>query len=150
MKCHNVAPLLSAYVDHELTGSEMAMVTDHLETCTRCRFEVDRLFAVKSSVARLQSLAPPDGMESRLQRAVFTRPVIGRATWAFVGVLTATSIAAAFLAVRLAGPGVTPEQPIAHERSHEFEIAADRAYLSGSDPIGGGVPAVTVSYAGGD
>jgi anti-sigma factor RsiW len=150
MKCRHIAPLLSAYVDQELHVSDMAEVRQHIETCTRCRFDADRLSVVKMSVSRLQSLNPPEGMESRLHEAVFTRPAVGRATWAFLGVLAASSIAATLLATNLSVPPAPAAQPIVHTRTHEFEIAADKAYLSGSDPLGGGMPAVTVSYAGGN
>ena len=149
MKCRNYSSLLSAYVDCELSSAEMSDVRDHLAVCTTCQFEVERLAGLKRSLSGLKMFDPPVGMESRLRDAVFSTPRVSRNTWTLVGLLAASSVAGAYLAVHLAARPAIPEQPVAQQTNHDLQVAADRAYLGGSDPISGGASVVSVSYAGG-
>ena len=149
MKCRNFSTLLSAYVDRELSSTEMSEVREHLADCTTCQFEAERLAGLKRSLAGLKMFDPPVGMESRLRQAVFSSPRISRNTWTLVGLLAASSVAGAYFAVHLAARPPLPERPVAQQTNHDLQIAADRTYLSGSDPMSGGASVVSVSYAGG-
>lgn len=150
MNCRTATPLLSAYVDQELSALDSAAVADHLATCTACQFECERIESVRDGLRGMLTVSPPVGLESRLQSSVFnnSRRVSNR--YMAFGLIAASSMAAAFLAVQLAGkPEAVPDQPIAHQSTQELDMAANSAYLNGSDPMGGGVPVVTVGYAGG-
>lgn len=59
------APLLSAYVDGELEGEELARVEDHLATSAEARREVERLRAFNRATAGLRLReAPPEDWEA--------------------------------------------------------------------------------------
>lgn len=149
MNCKNVLPLLSAYVDRELSGSESLAVREHLRQCPTCQCEADTLHGVKSQLTRLSSVTPPAGIEARLQRSVFDRKSDRVQKLAIGALVAATSMAAALFAIHLSEKP-SPSQLTAKKdpSSHALDAAADRAYLSGNDPISGSVPVVTVSYAG--
>lgn len=53
MKCPNHEQL-SAYIDEELTRSEMQIIGEHLKDCLSCRIEVDRL---EKLVAKIRVLS---------------------------------------------------------------------------------------------
>lgn len=70
MNCTSVRNLLSAYLDSELSGSEMQRVRAHLEECAACRAECDGLREVKSLLRGLPPCCAPEGMEERLKAAL--------------------------------------------------------------------------------
>ena len=43
MNCGRVSNQLSAYLDRELTGTEMLQIRSHLTECDRCRSEHEAL-----------------------------------------------------------------------------------------------------------
>lgn len=149
MTCRAVSRLLSAYVDQELFGNELTMVQEHLATCAVCQFEQARIASLRDKLRSLEPVCVPIGLETRL-RAGLTRgrPVATR-PWVVCGLVAASGIAAAFLAVFVAGRTDVPDRPVAQQTSPTWEVASDSAYLGGSDPVGGGVPVVTVGYARG-
>lgn len=150
MNCRTATPLLSAFVDQELSALDSAAVAAHIATCTTCQFECERIESVRDGLRAMRTVAPPVGLESRLQASVFGNSRRVSSRYVAFGLIAASSMAAAFLAVQLAGkPQVLPDQPIAHQSTQELDVAANSAYLNGSDPMGGGVPVVTVGYAGG-
>lgn len=66
MICKAVQPLLSAYLDRELTGEEMYRVRDHLDRCSACNTELENLRSLKRLLGSLSDPEPPRGLESRL------------------------------------------------------------------------------------
>jgi anti-sigma factor RsiW len=58
MKCAQALPLLSGYVDQELSVDEMRRVAGHLETCRSCEAELRGLQEAKSLLGTLSSPRP--------------------------------------------------------------------------------------------
>lgn len=73
MKEHEEAELLSAYVDGELAGEELARAQSHLESCQACRLDMESLRYAKRMLSRAPRRAmPPEliaGIEQRLEPA---------------------------------------------------------------------------------
>src|SRR5689334_18972477 len=61
MKCAQALPLLSGYMDQELTVDEMRRVAAHLESCRSCEAELRRLEQTQSLLGTLASPHPPEG-----------------------------------------------------------------------------------------
>jgi anti-sigma factor RsiW len=59
MNCGRVSNQLSAYLDRELTGSEMLQIRSHLSDCDRCRAEYEALGRMKTMLGALRSAEPP-------------------------------------------------------------------------------------------
>lgn len=51
-----------AFVDHTLAPNERAEVERHLETCPRCRQEIDELTLLCRDLAQLPKAAPSEGL----------------------------------------------------------------------------------------
>ncbi len=149
MTCHHASSLLSAYLDRELPGVESLAVREHLRECPSCRAESEALASVKLVLGNLKVPEPTAGVEARLHRAVFVSNRRPSGQLAVMGLVALSSAAAAFLAIRLSTPVQQPVKPVATASHSELQRPADDAYIWGTDPLGGGVPAVTVGYAGG-
>lgn len=149
MTCQSTEKLLSAYVDQELMGFELASVEAHVRHCPKCQFELEQIEALKSRLAEVASVAAPVDLEARLRATLDKGNSRSFRPLTVVGLVAASGLAAAFLAVQLAGRAPEPAQPIAQQANHKWEVAADSAYLNGSDPLGGGTPVVAVGYARG-
>lgn len=54
--------LISAYLDGELRGSELAQLADHLSRCGRCSVELEKMQFVRSAVRSLPVLELPEGI----------------------------------------------------------------------------------------
>jgi anti-sigma factor RsiW len=54
--------LISAYLDGELRGSELAQLLDHLSGCGKCSVELERTQFVRSAVRSLPVLELPEGV----------------------------------------------------------------------------------------
>ncbi len=99
MNCQNAQNSLSAYLDRELPGDQMIAVRSHVEYCNECQAELEELRSVKSGLASLPVFEPRESFADDVLRMVRDD---GRqpATMPF-GVMLATSVAAAVLAVLL-------------------------------------------------
>jgi anti-sigma factor RsiW len=61
MTCHDVEPLLSAYVDQELPADDFRTLSRHLALCQSCAGQRDALSGVKSVLhAQPRPSLPPD------------------------------------------------------------------------------------------
>ena len=58
MNCRRVVSLMSAYVDAELTGTEMLAIRRHISGCAECAEEYESVRFVKHTVSRLSVVAP--------------------------------------------------------------------------------------------
>lgn len=67
MGCHRVRNHLSAYLDRELTGSEMLEIREHIRWCEECRGEYHTLLRVKSLVNSLPELTPSPEVMNKLR-----------------------------------------------------------------------------------
>ena len=145
MNCKKVQPLLSAYVDQELTGADSLAVRDHLRTCAVCQYEADQIQSLKGMMS-LKPVAIPDGLEARLNKAVFGRKDESINRIAVGAILAATSMAATLLAIHFAGNTVKTDDVQLSKRSSQrhLEPVADPAYSYSNDPV-----LVTIGNTGG-
>ena len=58
MNCRRVVNLMSAFVDGELTGTEMLTIRRHIGDCPECARERESLRATKLALARLRTVRP--------------------------------------------------------------------------------------------
>jgi hypothetical protein len=67
MKCETNGKTLSAYVDGALQGSERRVASDHIASCARCRWEVQRMSLIRRSLRTLPVRTTPVELTSKLQ-----------------------------------------------------------------------------------
>lgn len=60
MNCRCVTNLMSAFVDGELTGTEMLEIRRHIGQCSDCRDEYESLKMTKLAIGRLRPVEPRD------------------------------------------------------------------------------------------
>jgi hypothetical protein len=70
MDCEKIIPLLSAYIDKELSAEEMAVVEQHLPLCPDCARKLEESKAVAGAARSLGEVAPPAAFSQRLRKAV--------------------------------------------------------------------------------
>ncbi len=70
MTCTQTQNMISAYMDKELSGIEMQIVSQHLRQCPDCSTEYQQMLAMKRMMARLQGPAPSADFEQKLFAAV--------------------------------------------------------------------------------
>lgn len=71
MRCHQIQPLLSAFLDEHLDPGERYRVQQHLRDCFQCRQKYEALVKVRSLLRNLPTPQPkPDFWKLALQRAV--------------------------------------------------------------------------------
>ncbi len=64
MDCGRAEELLSAYLDNEISTSDLIELENHLEKCDRCRNELDQYRKLKNSSSQIKLADPPgDSME---------------------------------------------------------------------------------------
>ena len=68
--CEEFAPLLSAFVDGELTENERAEVLAHVSGCAACRARLDELFALRDALGALEEPEVPADLTARVMAAV--------------------------------------------------------------------------------
>ena len=66
MNCNTAQRLLSAYVDSELSMSEMDRVRKHVQDCDCCRYEEEDLRRLKSILTSTPIVEPPVDFERAL------------------------------------------------------------------------------------
>ena len=147
MTCEQASRMLSALVDGELDSAETAAVKAHAKDCTVCSHEIQVLEGLKGRFTRFGPARPPQGLETRLSEAVFGRPKTQVGRIAVVGLLAASSMAAAWLAFRVSGPADRTNAGVARAKP-DVQQSTDQAYVTSTDPIDLGAPVVSVGFAG--
>ena len=73
--CRELEPLVTPYIDGEVTDTERAVVNAHLTACPPCRQRVEAEAAVRHTVrARLCRPCAPDALKARCRAAARTGP----------------------------------------------------------------------------
>ena len=72
INCHECQPLLSAYVDRAIGGSERAAVALHLGNCLDCRALAEDLASIRAAASSLEPLLPPAHVWHQLSAAAAT------------------------------------------------------------------------------
>jgi anti-sigma factor RsiW len=68
MNCHRVTNLMSAFVDGELTGTEMLAIRRHISDCPDCAAEYESLKMTKLALARLRTVVPREDFAASIIR----------------------------------------------------------------------------------
>lgn len=119
-RIHNqVADLLSAYIDGEVTADERALVETHLATCTACAQDLATLRQTVILVRQLPQLAAPRPFtlrESDVRPMRMARPAWWRLPWAqglaaAAAVLLVVVVAGGVLLLGRTGMVATPAAP---------------------------------------
>jgi anti-sigma factor RsiW len=82
-KCENIRELLSAFLDMELTLSEVELVEAHLERCPACVNELaalERVIASVRSLPKLESRDFADDIEQRINTQIKSQAEVSQAT----------------------------------------------------------------------
>lgn len=126
MNCEGVRPLLSAYIDQELSPGELLRVEQHLRRCPACAAEVDALRQTVALVASLDAVEVPATFHAQLhQRLLLQEPPLSRASrtgrgrarlydwrrWAIPAAAAAALVIGAAGLNRLSPPAAQPERP---------------------------------------
>jgi len=70
INCEQISPILSAYLDGELSKAERESVEWHLQECERCRSELRELERVKSFARQIEEVQPPISLRERIMASV--------------------------------------------------------------------------------
>jgi len=70
ISCEQISPLLSAYLDGELSRAERESVEWHLSECEACRNELRELEEVKQFALQLDEVQPPISLRERIMARV--------------------------------------------------------------------------------
>jgi len=73
MSCETYQPLITGYLDGELTDEQRGGIEAHLETCEACRQELADLTDLKASLAAIKFTEPTDTELERFWAAVYNR-----------------------------------------------------------------------------
>ncbi len=142
MNCRNVEQNLSAFLDNELTGSQMLIVRRHIEECRACQTELEGLRALHNHMRGLPNIAPSVPSHADMMRTIRERKPRVREKVHAAGMIAVSSAAAAILAVALFYR-LNNETPVV-DRTAPFTASSDMPYVSGGDL--GGLPVQPVSY----
>jgi anti-sigma factor RsiW len=157
MNCKSVQNRLSAYIDRELSGTEMLAVRAHLTCCEMCRIEEEGLRMLKRVLSETPVREPSADFADRLAASIRAErapipmapvPLFRRPSLAFIGVALA-SMAVTFTIVNaLQAPstssGMASRPPAS---SLALDVQRDQALMIGSDATSG-APLISASTYG--
>ncbi len=148
MNCKQVESKLSAYLDQELSRSELAIVRSHLHDCPECAVALAQLSHLKDLLAVQPDPVAPDGLEERLMQAVFAkshRPAPRRLALAWAGSAAfACAFAGAWMWLQAADARDTDLRN--QMAKSDFNLARDQAYAAGGDPFAGNTVILTSTH----
>lgn len=70
MNCTDIAPLLSASLDGEISPAEKALLDAHLAACPSCAAQHERFRAADALMARMRAATPAPFFETRLMERI--------------------------------------------------------------------------------
>jgi predicted anti-sigma-YlaC factor YlaD len=151
MNCKAVQSRLSAYLDRELTGTELLELRDHLRNCDECRAEETELRQLKNLLGSLSVAEPSADLADRLCARVLTSAPVAeprinlrRSIITFSAVAACSMMATLFIIER-------PQAPTAKARKIEnarFDVLQDQAYDIGYDATSGSPVSTVSNYVG--
>jgi len=150
--CDDIAPLLSAFNDGELTPHETNQVAEHLDGCESCKATVLDYLLLGHHLRTAAAMPSLDGFTERVMKGIADthRPFRGRLLnrfedlrerWVAAVSLMGTAMAVAALALVLAEPhaiqrlvhafsGAPEPEPVVANNEPESQPAAGEAYIS--------------------
>ncbi len=66
-ECRDLTDRLSAYLDGELAGDDLAEIIRHLEECGCCRECLNEIRAVRDALRKIKTPEMPPGLTDRLK-----------------------------------------------------------------------------------
>lgn len=72
--CERIEVLLSNYLDRELANEQLAVVSEHLESCRICEAELALMRKTVRLVGSIDTVEPPGGLRSRIIAATVETP----------------------------------------------------------------------------
>jgi len=102
IRCAEIRPLLSRFVERETDPSETLRTRWHLDGCSACRARASRLSAIVSSCDGIERLEPPQDLAARVMTALRSMKAAAAAAgadrraakWTGLGVVLAVGVAA--------------------------------------------------------
>ncbi len=102
IRCAEIRPLLSRFIEHETDPRETLRTRWHLDACSSCRSRADRLSAVMTSCDGIASVEPPADLAARVMDALRSMKAAAvaagadprAAKWTGLGVLLAVAAGA--------------------------------------------------------
>lgn len=101
--CEEIRPLISAYVDDEVTAAEAERVRTHLDICLSCASHLAFLKSLSVASHRLPTAAPSPELFARIAQATYAKPTLRErviawlapspARWGVAGGLVAAGLA---------------------------------------------------------
>lgn len=147
MTCNQVEARLSAYLDQELSRSEMASVRVHLHECETCAQALADMNYFKEFVNQRPEPELPVGLEDRLMRAVFEEPARAPRRFALAWAGSAAFVVAFVLAWGWLQSTDAQQTDLKNQVAHsDFNLARDQAYAAGGDPFAGNTVILTSSH----
>jgi len=73
MSCEDYRPLITGYVDDELSAADRRRLESHLRACDACRRERDELVAFKEHLTMIKFKEPSDAELERYWKRVYNR-----------------------------------------------------------------------------
>lgn len=141
MNCQFSHNRLSAYLDRELTGDQMIAVRTHVEQCNECQRELEALRSVKHGLRDLPTLEPRETLAADILR--MARQDRAHSAPVPFGVMVATSVAAAVLAVLMFNLFFGARSRAQYvDQDTRFDAASDSAVTS--PDFGGHAPLIPV------
>jgi len=100
--CEAIQPLMSGYLDHELSDDNRERLEGHLRSCKTCREEFERMKRLINAASGLEVEPPPEEVWDTFIEGVYNR--IERQTGWLVVILGAAALAAWGIYVFLTEP----------------------------------------------
>lgn len=143
MRCAQVSPLLSAYLDEELAPNQMLRIAGHLTHCPGCRAQLAVLDRVKAALGGLEQPVADASFWPRAYREVRRSVTAARGRrWSVPrhpALAWSTAVVAVLLALVITfGPSWQPREPELAPIGAESEISAlvrEHAKLRASTPF---------------
>lgn len=148
MNCNTAQNLLSAFLDQELSGSEMARVRRHLSECECCQREETELKVLKSLLTDVPLMEPPAGFEEKLCSAVFAsdKEETLQEAWPLLSGIALVAAALTLFAFNLMDPSRSSQTR--QKDVMALELQRDQASMAGADPFLGSSTVITSDYVG--
>ena len=141
MNCQIAQSNLSAYLDRELPGDAMIAVRNHLDLCPDCSCELEAIRQIKTGLGAMPLIGPREEFASNVMVAIKGSPQ--PAFRVPVGVVVATSVAAAVLALLAFNVFFGNQASPSYVDDSRFDPASDSAVTA--PDFGGHAPLIPVN-----
>lgn len=142
MSCNTVHKKLSAYLDGEMSGTEMQSIRSHIHNCRTCQTELDSLKSVQMVLRGLPASPEPS---LSLQTTIAQNLVAEKRSYLRLGLLIAvpTIALAVFIYHRPTSNRVQDRDLVIHR-----QLAKDQIFDAGTDSTSGASLVHYTNYEG--